>query len=121
MKVQTQDTELLPTYINIIVAVTFTEGAELIILPIAIAVDLQIAKLGSNLGGRHGSRLGSYRRRDIVNNVGSIGRAVIIEFIDVRSTLSAARAGTGISQAHLIARVLAVGLGGVGVAKMIDA
>ena len=103
------------TYINVVVTVTLAESAVLIVLAIAITIDLQITKLGSSLGSWHGGGLGSYR----CSNFSGIGRSVIIEFVDVRSSLSAAWAGTGISQTHLIACVLAVGLGGIGVDPVI--
>ena len=107
------------TYINVVVTVTLAESAELIVLAIAITIDLQITKVGSSLGSWHSGGFGSYRCSDIGISISGIGRSVIIEFIDIRSTLSAAWAGTGISQTHLIACVLAVGLGGIGVDPVI--
>ena len=103
------------TYINVVVTVTLAESAVLIVLAIAITIDLQITKFGSSLGSWHGGGLGS----DIGISISGIGRSVIIEFIDIQSTLSAAWAGTGISQTHLITCVLAVGLGGIGVDPVI--
>ena len=101
------------TYINIFVTIALAKCAEIIVLAIAIAIDLQITKFRSGLGSWHGGGLGRHHC--------ICWHSVIIELIYIRSSLSAAWAGTGISQAHLIARVLTVGLGGVGVAKMIDA
>ena len=107
------------TYINVVITVTLAESAELIVLAVAITIDLQITELGSSLGSWHGGGLGGYRCSNIGNNISGIGCSVIIEFIDIRSTLSAAWAGTGISQTHLITRVLAVGLGRVRVDPVI--
>ena len=94
----------ISTHINIVIAVTLAKSAKIIIFTIAVAVDVQVTKLGNR------------RRRGLGCNH-HLGN--IVELIDVRSSLGTAVAGTGIRQPPGIARVLAVGLGGVRVGPIV--
>lgn len=101
----------ISTHINIVVAITLAKSAKIIIFTIAVAVDVQVTKLGNRR--RRGLGCNHY-----LGNIGSIA-AVVVELIDVRSSLGTAVAGTGIRQAPGIARVLAVGFGGIRVGPIV--
>jgi hypothetical protein len=93
------------TYVIILVAISLAGPAV-----IAIAIILQIAEFGR-------SGLRSYV--GLVGSSISIARwavrTVIVVFVYGRTSLGTARTCTGVSKAHLIASVLTVGLGGVGI------